>query len=591
MSEAGTNSILAVDFGSVHTRVLLFDIVDGEYRLVANRQTKSTVGAPADDLAVGLRQALGEIALASGRRFFDQRGELIKPEQSDRVGVDYCITTASAGKAIRTVLLGLLPDISIKPAGRAGVPFYLDVVAEIHLEDGMNDRARVNRIVDSRPDLVLVSGGTDGGARTAMLQMLNLLREAVMAMPAGLRPTIIYAGNNSLAPTVREMLSQLVEVMIAPNIRPTSRRLTSEPLQAVLDQYYHEYCLTRGGAYRNIASMSDSGIRPTARGYEPMTAFFSRSQGLDAFSIDLGGSKSLLSFATKGELRTVVRTDIGMGQSAASTLELVGEEAVKQWLPFHAQRDELAQHALKKGLRSAAAPLDMRERYIDYALLRAGIRYLLGALRVDQVAGSRPVDLTSLGLVITSGATITGSGQGALDMLLLTDALELQGVVHFKADRQGALPALGVLSATEPMAVVQLLEGGLVEHVGSLIRASGRGTPGKTALKLHIRSSNGKTLDREIAVGDVWHLPAPPGSIVDIRVQTARGIRIGDKRRLNMQLRGGRGGLLFDARLDPMPSEESITERAVKMLRWFAAVSGESQPVMIPESWLAAPEN
>ena len=591
VGEAGTNSILAVDFGSVHTRVLLFDIVDGEYRLVANRQIRSTAGAPTDDLAGGLRQALDEIATTSGRRFFDQRGDLIKPEQSDRVGVDYCITTASAGNAIRTVLLGLLPDISIKPAGRAGLPFYLNVVAEIHLEDGMNDRARVNRIVDSRPDLVLVSGGADGGARSAMLHMLKLLREAVMAMPAGLRPTIIYAGNNSLAQTVRELLGQLVEVMVAPNIRPTSRRLSLEPLQAELDRYYHEYCLTRGGAYRNIASMSDSGILPTARGYETMTAFFARSQGVDTLSIDLGGSKSLLSFAARGELRTIVRTDIGMGPSAASTLELVGEEAVKEWLPFHPGRDELEQHALKKGLRSATAPLDMRERYIDYALLRASLRYLQAALREDQPGGSRPVDLTNLGLVITSGATIAGSGQGALDMLLLADALDLQGVVHFKADRHGALPALGVLSATEPMAVVQLLEGGLVEHVGSLIRASGRATPGKTALKLHIRSSNGKTLDREIAVGDVWHLPAPPGSIVDIRLQAARGIRIGDKRRLNMQLRGGRGGLLFDARLDLAPADESITERAVKMLRWFAAVSGESQPVMIPESWLAGPDS
>ena len=321
MGESGTNSILAVDFGSVHTRVLLFDIVDGEYRLVANRQIKSTLGAPADDLAVGLRQALGEIAAASGRRFFDQRGDLISPEQSERSGVDLCITTASAGKAIRTVLLGLLPDISIRPAARAGVPFYLNAVAEIHLEDGMNDRARINRIVDSRPDLILVSGGTDGGARSAMLAMLKLLRQAVMAMPAGLRPTVIYAGNNSLEHTVRELLGQLVEVMIAPNIRPTPQQLTIEPLQAVLEQYYHEFCLTRGGAYRNIASMSDSGITPTARSFETMTAFLARSHGVDTLSIDLGGSKSLISFAAKDSVRTVVRTDIGMGESAANTLD------------------------------------------------------------------------------------------------------------------------------------------------------------------------------------------------------------------------------------------------------------------------------
>ena len=33
-----------------------------------------------------------------------------------------------------------------------------------------------------------------------------------------------------------------------------------------------------------------------------------------------------------------------------------------------------------------------------------------------------------------------------------------------------------------------------------------------------------------------------------------------------------------------------MTERAVNMLRWFAAVTGEDQPVMIPESWLVAPD-
>ena len=42
MTEGRKDSILAVDFGSVHTRVLLFDVVDGEYALVAQRQGKTT---------------------------------------------------------------------------------------------------------------------------------------------------------------------------------------------------------------------------------------------------------------------------------------------------------------------------------------------------------------------------------------------------------------------------------------------------------------------------------------------------------------------------------------------------------------------
>ena len=89
MTEPRINSILAVDFGSVNTRALLLDIVDGEYRLVAQGKSRTTIGSPTDDVHVGLSKVLREIAASSGRRFFDDQGELIRPEQVDRVGVDY----------------------------------------------------------------------------------------------------------------------------------------------------------------------------------------------------------------------------------------------------------------------------------------------------------------------------------------------------------------------------------------------------------------------------------------------------------------------------------------------------------------------
>ena len=46
MTEGHKDSVLAVDFGSVNTRVLLFDVVDGDYALVAHRQGKTTIDAP-----------------------------------------------------------------------------------------------------------------------------------------------------------------------------------------------------------------------------------------------------------------------------------------------------------------------------------------------------------------------------------------------------------------------------------------------------------------------------------------------------------------------------------------------------------------
>lgn len=581
MTEPRINSILAADFGSVNTRALLIDQVDGQFRLVGQGIGRTTAGASTDDAYSGLAAILRKMSESTGRRFFDEAGHLIRPEQSDRVGVDYFLTTTSAGQPLRAVLVGLYPQVSIAAARRAIAPFYIDAVAEVHLEDGLGAKGRLNRIIHSRPQLIFITGGTDGGARAVLRKMLALTREAVSLMPQGNRPAVLYAGNSSLATSAREMLSQQVEVLIAPNIRQGGGEML-DPAQSVLASYF-DNVKRHSGSFQRIASMSDSGMAPTARGVETMTAFFARSLDKGVLTIDCGSARTMLSLARTGTLQTVIRNDLGLGHSAAAARELIGESEIARWLPFHLRKGELAQYTLNKGLRTSGAPLDMRERYIEYALLRAAIRQMISEL--GQLDGAR------IGLVLLAGATLTGSGIGALDMLLLADALEVEGVVEVKSDRLGVLPMLGALASVAPKAVVQLIHGNALEHVGSLVRVSGQAAAGATAVKAKAKRENGEIIEREVLAGDVWHLPVPHAGAVDLRVETRRGLSIGGKRRLRVQVRGRRGGLLIDARLDAQTRAKTMTERAVNMLRWYAAVTGQEGPVAIPESWLAAPEH
>ena len=581
MPDANINSILAVDFGSVNTRALLFDVVEGEYRLVAQGRSRTTIGSPVDDVHQGLLTVLHEMAAATGRRFVDEQGNVIRPEQADRVGVDYFLTTASAGHALKAVLVGLYPEHDLAAAQRAIAPFYIEVAATVHLEDGLGPKGRLNRIVHSRPQLILITGGTDGGARMVLLEMLSVARQAVALLPMGSRPTVIFAGNSSLTTSVREMLSQQAKVLMVPNIVGSGEKAW-EAVQKVLAEAVDDH-KRHGRNFQRVASMTDSGILPTARGVETMTAFFSRALRQEVLAIDIGSARSTLTLAGNGRVWTGLRNDIGMGHSAASALELIGEEAVSEWLPFYPRKGELAQYVLNKGLRLESVPGDMRERAIDYALLRASLRYMLSAAREQ---GLSAVDPARVGMVLVAGAAITGSTQGALDMLMLSDALQCEGVLRVKADPYGALPALGALAAVKPTAVVQLANSSVLDDVGTLIRVSGKASADATALKVSVRLESGELLKREIADGDVWHLPLQSNASAEVRIQARRGLSIGDKRRLRMRLAGGRGGLLFDARLDTLAKESSMTVRAVNMLRWFAAVSGDDEPVVIPESWL-----
>jgi activator of 2-hydroxyglutaryl-CoA dehydratase len=62
-------SVLAVDLGSVHTRVVLFDVVDGQYHFIASGMVPSTVNAPYSDVQEGVHAALEELRQVTGRVF------------------------------------------------------------------------------------------------------------------------------------------------------------------------------------------------------------------------------------------------------------------------------------------------------------------------------------------------------------------------------------------------------------------------------------------------------------------------------------------------------------------------------------------
>src|SRR5579871_5735819 len=95
------NSILAVDFGNVHTRALLIDLVEGVYQLVAQAEERTTGSFPISDVGVSFRRAVQQLSNNTGRLFIQKNGALITPEQPDRSGVDAFIATASLGRPLR----------------------------------------------------------------------------------------------------------------------------------------------------------------------------------------------------------------------------------------------------------------------------------------------------------------------------------------------------------------------------------------------------------------------------------------------------------------------------------------------------------
>src|SRR5579863_1444731 len=101
------NSILVADCGAVFTKVSLFGLVEGQYRLMARGEAPTTIATPNEDITRGIIQAINVIEFITGRQFVteDTKERIISPEQSTGDGVDVFIATISAGGPLRLAVL------------------------------------------------------------------------------------------------------------------------------------------------------------------------------------------------------------------------------------------------------------------------------------------------------------------------------------------------------------------------------------------------------------------------------------------------------------------------------------------------------
>ena len=577
-------SVLAVDFGSVNTRVLLFDVVDGQYRLIARSQGPTTIGYPVDDVSVGLNRIVQDISDTSGRRFYDEDGHIITPEGIDRSGVDFFITTASAGRPIRAVLVGLLPDVSVASALRAVSDSYVEPMETIHLQDGASEEERLNKILLSRPDLIFIAGGTERGAETALMELVKVVRLALEITDKSLRPEVLYAGNSDLIPQIEATFEDLTRVLVAENIRPRIDEEHFESANLQLGHAFDDYKERASESFQRIVQMTSTGVLPTAQSYQLIAEYYAQLHKQTVLAIDSGSSVSVLVAAYGDYVDTSVGTELGTGHSAGSLLEAVGVKAIADWLPFIPERGEIRNYALNKSLRPMTVPATLRDLYFEHAFIRAGSRHLLEVNAPTWRGVKSAATLPDVDLILAGGAGLTGTGYPALNVLLMLDILQPTGITEIKSDPSGMIPALGAMAQVVPEAAAQMLENDSLEHAGTVISLSGQPRKGETALTIKITTDD-ETVTSEIPGGQLVQLPFPATEKLKIEVRAAGGLSIGSKRRIKATISGGTAGIIIDARGRPLNPGDTVSERAENMPAWISAVTDE--PVQaIPAEWL-----
>ncbi|MFQ5408240.1 MAG: glutamate mutase L [Anaerolineales bacterium] len=574
---APTDSILAVDFGSVNTRVALLDVVDGEFRFVAGGAAPTTVEPPFSDVGEGLRHALDSLQSISGRPYLDEEERLILPSRPDGAGVDAFAATASAGQPLRTVIVGLMPDVSVESARRAAASSYLAIVDTFSLSDSRRDEEQVDMLLRLRPDLVIITGGTDGGARAAVLRLADTVAMALSLMSRDERPRVLFAGNVRLRERVQRLFEDVATVQVAGNVRPALQTEAILSAERNLAQLYDSIRATRIAGYGELADWSGGNVMPTARAFGNLVRFtshiFDPAKGV--LGVDVGSAATTVAAAFGGDLALTVRPDVGVGHSAGNLLRYTSAERIARWLPTEIPLDEITDFVNNKSLAPGSIPQELDELYLEHAMAREALAITVASSRANwpaRIRASRSSLLPAFDPILGSGAVLAHAPKPAQAALTLLDGLQPTGITTLLIDQHNLAPSLGAAAAFNAVASVQVFQSGAFANLGATVCPVGKARPGQHVLRVRMKYSNGERLEVEVRYGTIEVLPLPLGQEAQVSLQPLKGFDIGYGRGQGRRvlLTGGTIGLIVDARGRPVAMERDPAQRREQLQRWLA---------------------
>lgn len=578
--------ILATDCGSTTTKAIVIVRDGGGYRLLARGEAPTTVEAPFEDVTAGVLNATGEVEEITGLRLTGA-GRVAVPRQGE-VGCDAYVSTSSAGGGLQMMVAGVIRAMTAESAERAALGAGAIVMDVIAVDDGREEHERIQRIRNLRPDMILLSGGTDGGTTTHVLEMTELLLAAdpQPRLGGGYRIPVIYAGNKDAREEVKKMIADRTALQIVENIRPTLEEERLGEARGAVHDLFLEHVMQHAPGYPKLMSWTSADIRPTPEAVGLMVETVAREQELNVLAVDIGGATTDVFSVFGGIFNRTVSANLGLSYSVCNVLREAGAENVLRWLPYSLGEDEMRERLYNKMVRPTTIPQTKEDLLLEQAVAREALRGALAhhkqlavglkGIRMERTisAGLRPeesgetlVNMLECALIIGSGGVLSHAPKRAQAALMLVDAFEPEGVTALAVDSIFMMPQLGVLSQVNREAAMTVFERDCLIWLGTCISPVGSLRAGQVALRLSVPALG---LEREVRTGELLLFPLAEDS--RLVVEPARGVDVGagPGRRLERGVRGGVVGLIVDARGRPLTHESDAARRQALLRQRYA---------------------
>ncbi len=314
---------LLVDFGSTYTKITAVDLEREE--IVGWAQNPTTADT---DLTIGLYKALSKLAETYGI-------------DAKKVQGKYAGSSAAGG--LRMAAIGLVPELTLEAARRAALGAGAKVVCGYGFEI---DEEIVKEIEKAKCDVILLSGGTDGGDKKTIIHNAEMLANSKISCP------VLVAGNRVAANKVKSILENKDKIAyISKNVLPSLDVVDVEPAQNIIRDIFVSHIIKAKGLEKAQefigkiiiptpkASLLAAGLLAEGTDNEP---------GLGSLLvIEIGGAttnihsvadnspvtpQTIIKGLPEQKLKRTVEGDLGIRYNAHTIFDLVDEETLQSRL-------------------------------------------------------------------------------------------------------------------------------------------------------------------------------------------------------------------------------------------------------------------
>ncbi|MFD3155658.1 methylaspartate mutase accessory protein GlmL [Haloimpatiens sp. FM7330] len=317
------DAYLLLDFGSTYTKLTAVDIENEE--ILATAKDITTIE---NDIMIGFNKA------------YEQ---LMENLEGKKVNFIKKLACSSAAGGLKMVAIGLVPDLTAEAAKRAALGAGARVLKAYSYE--LTNR-EIEEIKNSKLDIVLLAGGTDGGNKDC------IIHNAKMIAKSGIKLPVVVAGNKVANDEIEQIFKETgIYYRITENVMPKLNVLNVEPSREQIRQIFMKRIVEAKGL-SNAENYISGILMPTPaavlKAARALSEGSDEEEGIgDLVVIDIGGATTDVHSIAEGTpskpgvtmkgleepfAKRTVEGDLGMRYSAISLWEASGTRKIRKYL-------------------------------------------------------------------------------------------------------------------------------------------------------------------------------------------------------------------------------------------------------------------